>query len=97
MLFFQKYDNEITRSTRNARNTATGGPVVTEQRDKPRNQSPGAVSSSKTSSSAAAAVDHQRQFETAHKGPHRYLFEAGSAEKVRNRNAKTLLLDMFGM
>ena len=62
-----------------------------EQRDKPRN--PSAVPS-KTSTSTA--VD-QRQHETVHKGPHYYLAVAGSAENVRNRNAKSLLMDIFGM
>lgn len=86
-----KYDNENTRSTRNARNTTAGGSAATEQRDNPRNSS---AAPSKISSTVA--VD-QRQYETTHKGPHIYLAEAGSAEKVRNRNAKSLLMDMFGM
>jgi hypothetical protein len=42
-------------------------------------------------------MDHHWQLTMAHKGPHEYLAEAGSAENVRNRNAKTLLMDMFGM
>ena len=91
---FLQYDNENTRSTRNTRNTATGGPPGMEQRgDKPRNPSPGTLASSKASSTA---VD-QQPYETSHKSPHDYLREAGSAEKVRDRNAKSLLMDMFGM
>lgn len=68
-----------------------GGSAATEQRDKPRNSSaaPSKISSTTT-------VD-QRQSETANKAPHIYLRECGSAEKVRNRNAKSLLMDMFGM
>jgi hypothetical protein len=92
LLHFSKYDNETTRSTRNPRNPSI------EQRDKSRNQSPGAVaSSSETAISSISAVDPNQLATTAHKGPHDFLAAVGSAENVRNRNATALLMDMFGM
>lgn len=83
----RKYDNEITRSTRNARSAATTGPNEGARDNKPRNSSP-----KDTSAKTTTVAD-----ETVHKGPHQILAAVGSAEKVRNRNAKSLLMDIFGM
>ena len=82
-IWFKQYDHEITRSTRNSRTSGS------DLRDigKSRGPSPGTT----TSKSPDIRND------TAHKGPHQILAAAGSAEKVRNRNAKSLLMDFFGL
>jgi hypothetical protein len=79
-----QYDHEVTRSTRNARGTE---PPPPSQREKPRGPSPG------TSTTKSPDLRHSG----AHKGPHEFLVAAGSVEKVRNRNAQSLLMDFCGM
>lgn len=68
------------------RSTRSARPTAPEQRDKPRGPS-----------AASSKPPDFMNDSTVHKGPHQILAAAGSAEKVRNRNAKSLLMDFFGM
>jgi hypothetical protein len=102
-----QYDNEPTRSTRNARNhLTTTEPPAAATRDPP----PPPPNHLKSRHSPKPNTLHQNKTDPPpslrgsggnnnmiHKGPHNFIAEVGSAERVRHRNAQSLLMDMFGM